>query len=161
MATDRIYGGFQTAGVKVTTAAKSSVNNAGTDAYAELVGILGADGLTLATDANPVPTAAAGPSPSSTPITTGLVTGGASTGAGTAAVPGGTYIWSVPSGTFSGATLQLQGSPDAGVTYLSVTGAVLTAAGQWEVDIGAGELMRVLISGGPPSAIVTNLRKVA
>ena len=55
MAVDRIYGNFQTAGVKVTTAAKSNVNNTGTDGYAALVGLLGADGLTLAGAANPVP----------------------------------------------------------------------------------------------------------
>lgn len=55
MAVDRIYGNFQTAGVKVTTAAKSAPNSAGTDGYAQLVGALGADGLTLASAANPIP----------------------------------------------------------------------------------------------------------
>lgn len=43
MATDRIYGKFQWAGVKVATAAKSQVNQSGTDAYAMLVSSGGAD----------------------------------------------------------------------------------------------------------------------
>lgn len=101
----------------------------------------------------------AGLGPSSTPVTTGLVTGGATTGAGTAALAGGTYMWAVPTGTFSGATLQLQSTPD-GTNWLSITGASLTAAGQWEVDFGAGELARVLITGGPPSGLTSYLRKV-
>lgn len=47
---DRVYGKFQWAGVKVDTAAKSQVNNEGTDAYAVL-------------------TSAAAPDPSASPAT--------------------------------------------------------------------------------------------
>jgi len=57
MAFDRIYGPYQTAGIKITTAGKSTVNNPdGTDAYAQTVSLLGVDGATIATNANPVPT---------------------------------------------------------------------------------------------------------
>lgn len=55
MAVDRIYGQFQTAGVQITTAAKSQVNSEGTDAYAQVVGLLGSDGSTLVSSSNPFP----------------------------------------------------------------------------------------------------------
>lgn len=59
MAFDRIYGAFQKAGVKITTAGKSTPNSTGTDGYAEAVALLGVDGLTIATAANPIPVAEA------------------------------------------------------------------------------------------------------
>ncbi len=74
MATDRIYGNFQWAGVKVVTSAKSLVNNAGTDAYAPLVGALGIDGATLATGANPVPVQVSGGEGGASTIATAQVT---------------------------------------------------------------------------------------
>lgn len=52
----RVYGDYQWAGVPVTTTGKGNINNDGLEGYAELVGVLGADGLTLASGANPVPT---------------------------------------------------------------------------------------------------------
>jgi len=91
--------------------------------------------------------------------TPGLTTGSA-TGAGTSALDGGEYKWSVGAGTFSGASLQLQSSPDGGTTYYNVDGAVLTAAGEWQISVGAGEKLKVVVTGGPPSGIKSYLRKV-
>lgn len=44
MALDRIYGDYQTAGYKVTTAAKSTPNNSGTDGYAQAVVVVDPSG---------------------------------------------------------------------------------------------------------------------
>lgn len=52
----RIYGQLQTAGVKVDTVAKSQINSAGTDAYAQLVGVVGGDESSPANADNPLPT---------------------------------------------------------------------------------------------------------
>lgn len=76
---DRIYGGFQTAGMKVTTLGKSEVNNSGLDAYAQIVGLLGADGATPVSAANPLPVA----------VETGQVAG---TGATTTVASSGTPV---------------------------------------------------------------------
>lgn len=72
-------------------------------------------------------------------------------------MPGGRYIWAAQ-GTFSGATLTLQALGPDGANYQDVT--TLTAAGAAAIDIGEGTAMRVSVSGGPPSAIYSDLRAV-
>lgn len=79
MAMKRIYGAFQKAGVLVTTTGKGQINNDGLDAYAEAVAVLGADGLTPASAANPLPVA----------VETGQVAG---TGATTTVASSGTPV---------------------------------------------------------------------
>lgn len=77
---ERIWGNWQTAGVKVTTTGNSKPKNE-TEALAQIVAALGADGATIATAANPVPV-----SGSSTPATFGTGTA-TQTAASLTAVP--------------------------------------------------------------------------
>lgn len=84
-----------------------------------------------------------------------LLTAGAATGAAFP-WPGGRGVFTVPSGTFNGATVQLQWSPD-GTTWLNVdlsgdTYVTLTAAGSGVFELPACNI-RAAVSGGPPSGI--------
>lgn len=78
---------------------------------------------------------------------------------GVASVPlnGGQYIWKV-TGTFGGATATLQSLGPDNSTYQDVT--TLTANGQALVNVGVGEILRVLLTGGTPSAMYSTLAKV-
>lgn len=58
MALERIWGNWQTAGTKVVTTGNAKPKNE-TEALAQVVGALGADGLTLASSANPLPVSGA------------------------------------------------------------------------------------------------------
>lgn len=88
-----------------------------------------------------------------------LLSAASATGAGGAGLDGGRYVWAA-AGTFGGATLQLQNLGPDGATWLDVTGAALTAAGQQAVDVGAGESLRVKVTGGAPSGLYATLAKV-
>ncbi len=70
---------------------------------------------------------------------------------------GGKGCFSVYSGTFNGATAKLQWSPNDGTTWLDVdrsgdTYVTFTAAGAGNFELPAC-MIRVAISGGPPSAM--------
>lgn len=71
--------------------------------------------------------------------------------------PGGRGVFSVYSGTFSGATVKLQWSPDDGTTWLDVDSAATTFVTLTAVGSGLFELpacmIRAFVSGGPPSGI--------
>lgn len=87
-----------------------------------------------------------------------LLSNASATGAASDPLAGGSYLWAAQ-GTFSGATLTLQSLGPDGSTYMDVT--TLTAAGQKEIRVGVGEVLRVSVSGGPPSGIYSTLRRVA
>lgn len=130
MAQDRVYGNFQWAGVKVTTDAKSQVNNEGTDAYAMVVAI-NQNGYSLLSNA----------SASGSPVS-GIV--------------GGAYVWNVV-GTFGGATVTLQALASDGATYQDVTGASVTAGGSVGVVLGNNATVQVVVTGGTPSGLYSSL----
>ncbi|WP_374601050.1 hypothetical protein [Niveibacterium sp.] len=64
----------------------------------------------------------------------------------------------VASGSFGGATLQLQGLGPDGATWVSV-GAALTSAGQTVFEMPPGQI-RILVSGGTPSALYAQAARV-
>jgi hypothetical protein len=70
---------------------------------------------------------------------------------------GGRGVFTVYSATFSGATIKLQWSPDAGTTWLDVDRAGDTHVTLTAVGAGGFELppcvLRANVSGGPPSAV--------
>lgn len=71
--------------------------------------------------------------------------------------PGGRGVFSVPAGTFSGATVKLQWSPDAGTTFMNVDGGsdvyvTLTAAGAGLFELPPCQI-KAVITGGPPSGV--------
>lgn len=89
-----------------------------------------------------------------------LLTNAAATGPWTA-WSGGTAAWSV-SGTFAGATAQLQGSPDGGAAWGDVTGAGTTANTtimQFIVDLPATYTYRVALTGGTGTPSLTSTLK--
>lgn len=87
-----------------------------------------------------------------------LLSNASATGSATSAMAGGTYLWQYQ-GTFSGATLTLQSLGPDGSTYQDV--ASVTSAGQQAVLVGQGDILRVSISGGPPSGIYSVVRRVS
>lgn len=87
-----------------------------------------------------------------------LLSNASATGDPTDPLTGGTYLWQYQ-GTFSGATLTLQSLGPDGSTYQTVTTA--TAAGQQSILVGQGDILRVSISGGPPSGIYSIVRKAS
>jgi hypothetical protein len=86
-----------------------------------------------------------------------LLASASATGAGQA-WPGGTGIWSI-SGTWGGATAQLQGSADSGATWTDVTGAstgVNTTPGQFIGDCPGSYTYRVALSGASGTTSLTS-----
>lgn len=86
-----------------------------------------------------------------------LLSNASASGAASARLNGGQYIWKV-TGTFAGATATLQSLGPDNSTYQDVT--TLTANGQALVNVGVGEVLRVLLTGGTPSAMYSTLAKV-
>ena len=80
------------------------------------------------------------------------------TGAATSALTGGTYLWQYQ-GTFGGTTLTLESLGPDGSTYQTV--ATATAAGQTPILVGQGDILRVTVTGGTPSALYSALRRVS
>ena len=80
------------------------------------------------------------------------------TGAATAAMSGGAYLWQYQ-GTFGGATLTLQSLGPDGSTYQTV--ATATAAGQTPILVGQGDVLRVTVTGGTPSALFSTVRRAS
>lgn len=89
-----------------------------------------------------------------------LLTNASATGNATGGIDGGTYVWTL-NGTIGGATIKLQALGADGSTYNDIVGASLTAAGCLAIDVGAGESIRAVVTGGSPSALYSTLRKVA
>lgn len=85
-----------------------------------------------------------------------LIANGAATGSAVA-WPGGKGAFAVYAGTFNGATVKLQWTPDQGVTWLDVdrsgdTYTTLTAVGAGQFLLPICQI-RAFVSGGPPSGI--------
>lgn len=74
-------------------------------------------------------------------------------------VGGGTFIVCAV-GTFGGATLQLQLRGPDDSTYVNITDAALTVAGAYVVDLPRGATIKMLVSGGAPSALYANISKI-
>ena len=70
---------------------------------------------------------------------------------------GGQYIWSSV-GTFGGTTLALQALQPDGTTYLTV--ASHTASSATQVAIGGATVMRVTVTGGSPSGLFSQLKRI-
>jgi hypothetical protein len=79
-------------------------------------------------------------------MTTQLFTAQTANGSTQAVPVNGRHVSFVAAGTFGGATLTVEVSPDSGTTWVS-TGTTLTAAGAVEVTYGEGLLLRVTLSG--------------
>lgn len=73
-------------------------------------------------------------------------------------IAAGVYCFAID-GTFDGATCTLQMLSPDGTSWLSITGAAFTAEGTVIVEL-PGARMRVLVAGGPPSAMYATLKKV-
>jgi hypothetical protein len=87
-----------------------------------------------------------------------LLSNASATGDPTEPLTGGTYLWQYQ-GTFGGATLTLQSLGPDGSTYQTVTSA--TAAGQSTILVGQGDILRVTVTGGTPSALYSAVRRVS
>lgn len=85
-----------------------------------------------------------------------LLENAAATGAPVGPIVQGSYIWAV-AGTFGGATVKLQTLGPDGATYVDVAGASMTANGAMEVRIGGGAMIKVVVTGGVPSALYSNV----
>lgn len=86
----------------------------------------------------------------------------AATGSGVGPIAGGNYIWRVEATSWNGATATLQYQQLDGVTWTAVrtsapADVAFTANGVVAVTIGDGSIMRVLITGGPPAGVRSNL----
>lgn len=86
----------------------------------------------------------------------------AATGSGVGLIAGGNYIWRVEATNWNGATATLQYQQLDGVTWTAVRNSTpadvaFTANGVVAVTIGDGSIMRVLITGGPPTGVRSNL----
>ena len=92
-----------------------------------------------------------------------LLSNAAATGSGVS-WPGGRGVFSVYAGTFSGATVKLQWSPDDGTTWLDVDSAGSTYVTLTAVGSGLFELpvctIRAFVSGGPPSGVYAVAKSV-
>lgn len=72
------------------------------------------------------------------------------------AYPADTYMFIVD-GTFDGATVALKMLSPDGASWMSLTGASLTAEGYAVLDLPAGSY-RVEVSGGAPAALYAALK---
>jgi hypothetical protein len=107
-------------------------------------------------DVNDEPGVGLIPSMSLGGATYGLLNNASATGSPTGPIVANSYIWAV-AGTFGGATVKLQYLGPDGTTYIDVPSASLTAAGAIEVRIGAGAIVKAVVTGGAPSALYSNL----
>lgn len=85
-----------------------------------------------------------------------LLANGAATGSAVT-WPSGKGVFAVYAGTFNGATVKMQWSPDAGTTWLDVdrsgdTYTTMTAVGSGQFLLPACQI-RAFVSGGPPSGV--------
>lgn len=133
---ERIYGAFQTAGVKMTTTGKSEVQNDGTDAYAQAVVLVDASGSVVPSgySATTISTA-----------TTTLVKSGA--------------------GVFASLNINTGGVGSSATVYDSLTGSgtvlgVFSTAAQavLPVNLAFSTGLTVVTSGGTPANITIAYR---
>ena len=85
-----------------------------------------------------------------------LLSNASATGADIDINRGGAYLWRA-SGTFGGATINLQTIGANGSSWETVSGVSFTAAGQYQVLIAAGTKVRAQVSGGSPSGLYADL----
>lgn len=95
-----------------------------------------------------------------------LLSAASATGAAVGPIVGGTYVWTV-SGLTTGVTASLQFLDLDGTTWVTAkksdgtTDVAFTGTrGSIEVKVGQGAQVRVLIAGGTPSGINSNLAGV-
>lgn len=84
-----------------------------------------------------------------------LLTNASAAGAAVPNVMGAAYEWCT-TGTFGGASLQLQALGPDGSTYMNV-GSAITSAGCTGVVIGQKATVKVTVTGGSPSALYSSL----
>lgn len=95
--------------------------------------------------------------------TVALATNVTGTGAQAATtVYGGDYIFSATASDFKGASVQLQAAGPDGTTYQNLGAAKTTSdtAGGTGVGLGSNAKVRVLISGGTPTALYATLSRL-
>lgn len=85
-----------------------------------------------------------------------LLSNAAATGAASSPLSMGDYIWDCV-GTWSGATASLSLLAADGTTYIDI--ADMTANGTFVVSLAEGSVVKVIIAGGPPSALYSSLGK--
>ncbi len=86
-----------------------------------------------------------------------LLTDAAATGDPVGPMVGGSYVWTT-SGTFGGATVKLQYLGPDGTTYIDVASASMSSAGSLFIDhVGAGAIVKAVVSGGSPSGLYSSL----
>ena len=86
-----------------------------------------------------------------------LLSNASATGQPSAALAGGTYVWTIV-GTFDGATATLQSLGPDGSTWLDVVAR--TSAGSERVLVGQGSSLRTAVAGGTPSGLYANVARV-
>ncbi len=72
--------------------------------------------------------------------------------------PGGQGMWTAY-GTFDGVTAQLQVSPDAGMTWIDISGALLTADGGFPFLVPAYKIRTKITGAGDTNTSVTSKAK--
>lgn len=88
-----------------------------------------------------------------------LIENGAATGTAVK-VEAGRYLFGVPDGTFSNATVALQWRPESGRTMRTIDAlAALTTHGYVGVWLPAGEV-QATVTGGPPSGVYAYLMRL-
>lgn len=92
-------------------------------------------------------------------MTANLLSNASTTGEAIGIGKGGAFAV-VGDGTFGGATLQLQLLSPDGSSWISITDATLTAEGAFVVDLPDGATIRMLVSGGAPSALYASIGSV-
>lgn len=81
-------------------------------------------------------------------------------------VSGGRYFWAAESTNWNGATVTLQRLGQDGTTWRAVRNAAdtadvaLTANGSVDLLVGQGATLRVVVTGGPSTALYANLAGV-
>jgi hypothetical protein len=84
-----------------------------------------------------------------------LLSNATTSGSPVGPVAGAAYEWCT-TGTFGGASLQLQALGPDGVNYMNV-GSAITSAGCTGVVIGQNATVKVTVTGGSPAALYSSL----
>lgn len=84
-----------------------------------------------------------------------LLTNASASGSAVGPINGGSYEWCT-TGTFGGASLQLQALGPDGTTYINV-GSAVTSAGCTGVVLGRNAQVKVTVTGGTPSGLFSSL----
>lgn len=84
----------------------------------------------------------------------------ATTSGSAVTVDGGKYTVDAVCATWNGASVQLQYLSADQSTYVNVSGATLNANGSFEVNVGAGTLMKMTITGTPSAGVYAAMKRV-